>query len=88
MLIALAIEKAGTTDRTAVKTALREVSSAPGEVVGPGEWAKAVQLLKDGKDINYEGASGSHEFDRNGDVSGFIGKFVVDGDSYKQIAIF
>ncbi len=88
MLIALAIEKAGTTDRAAVKTALREVSSAPGEVVGPGEWAKAVQLLKDGKDINYEGASGSHEFDKNGDVAGFIGKFVVDGDSYKQIAIF
>ena len=88
MLIALAIEKAGTTDRTAVRDALREVANAPGEIVGPGEWTKAVQLLADGKDINYEGVSGSHEFDDNGDVSGFIGKFVVDGDSYKQIAIF
>lgn len=88
MLIALAIEKAGSTDRTAVRDALREVANEPGEVVGPGEWAKAVQLLSEGKDINYEGASGSHEFDDNGDVAGFIGKFVVEGDSYKQIAIF
>ncbi len=88
MLIALAIEKAGTTDREAVKNALREVASAPGEVVGPGEWAKAVKLIGEGKDINYEGASGSHEFDPNGDVAGYIGKYVVDGDSYKQIAVF
>jgi len=88
MLIALAIEKAGSTDRTAVRDALREVSNAPGEIVGPGEWSKAVQLLADGKDINYEGVSGSHEFDDKGDVAGFIGKFVVEGDSYKQTAIF
>jgi len=88
MLIALAIEKAGTTDRDAVRSALRDVANAPGEVVGPGEWAKAVALIADGKDINYEGASGSHEFDANGDVAGFIGKFVVDGDSYTQVAIF
>lgn len=88
MLIALAIEKAGSTDREAIKMALREVANAPGEIVGPGEWAKAVKLIADGKDINYEGASGSHEFDENGDVAGAIGKFIVDGDSYKQIAIF
>ena len=88
MLIALAIEKAGGTDRTAVRDALREVANAPGEVVGPGEWEKALALLAAGKDINYEGVSGSHEFDANGDVAGFIGKFVVDGTSYKQTAIF
>ncbi|OED44194.1 hypothetical protein AB833_02220 [Chromatiales bacterium (ex Bugula neritina AB1)] len=88
MLIALAIEKAGSVDRTKVRDALREVANAPGEQIGPGEWKKAVALLADGKDINYEGVSGSHEFDENGDVAGFIGKFVVDGDSYKQTAIF
>ena len=67
--------------------ALREVAMAPGEKVGPGEWAKAVALIKDGKDIDYDGASGSAEFDEYGDVGGCIGKFVVDGDGYKQIAI-
>lgn len=88
MLIALAIEKAGSTDRAAVKAALREVAGEPGEIVGPGEWAKAVELIKEGKDINYEGASGSHEFDENGDVSGYIGKYVVSGDSYEQVGTF
>lgn len=88
MLIALAIQKAGSTDRTAVKDALRSVANAPGEVVGPGEWAKARELIAAGKDINYEGVAGTHEFDENGDVSGYIGKYVVEGDSYKQTKIF
>lgn len=88
MLIALAIEKAGSTDRTAIRDALRDVSNAPGEVILPGEWKKAVELIAAGKDINYEGVSGQHEFDAVGDVTGYIGKFVVKGDSYEQIAIF
>lgn len=88
MLIALAIEKAGSTDRAAVKDALRFVANAPGEKIGPGEWAKAVKLLAEGKDIDYEGAGGSAEFDDKGDVKGFIGKYVVEGDSYKQVGTF
>lgn len=87
-LAALAVEKAGSTDRTKMIQALRDVASAPGEVIGPADWAKAKELIKAGKDINYEGAGGSYEFDANGDVTGYIGKFIVDGDTYKQIAIF
>jgi branched-chain amino acid transport system substrate-binding protein len=87
-LAALAVEKAGSADRGKMIQALRDVATAPGEVVGPGDWAKAKELIKAGKDINYEGAGGSYEFDANGDVTGFIGKFIVDGDTYKQIAIF
>ncbi|MFO1091432.1 MAG: ABC transporter substrate-binding protein [Hyphomicrobiales bacterium] len=87
-LAALAVEKAGSSDKTLIAKALREVASAPGEVVGPGEWQKAKDLIKAGKDINYEGAGGSYEFDANGDVTGYIGKFVVDGDKYKQVGIF
>ena len=86
-LTLLAIEKAGSTDRTKMAAALREVASAPGEKVGPGEWAKAKQLISEGKDIDYDGAGGAYDFDANGDVRGYVGKFVVDGDSYKQIAV-
>ena len=86
-LTLLAIEKAGSADRTKMAAALRDVATAPGEKVGPGEWAKAKALIKAGKDIDYDGAGGAYEFDANGDVTGFIGKFVVDGASYKQIAI-
>lgn len=89
MLAALAIEKAGSTaDRAKIRDALREVANAPGEVVGPGDWAKAKKLIAEGKDINYEGAGGSAEFDANGDVQGYIGKYVVDGKTYKRIAVF
>ena len=87
-LVALAVEKAGSADRAKMAAALREVASAPGEKVGPGEWAKAKALLKEGKDIDYDGAGGAYDFDKMGDVTGFIGKFVVDGDKYKQIGIF
>lgn len=87
-LALLAIEKAGSADRAKMAAALREVASAPGEKIGPGEWAKAKELIKAGTDIDYEGAGGSYEFDKNGDVTGYIGKFVVEGDKYKQTGIF
>jgi branched-chain amino acid transport system substrate-binding protein len=86
-LALLAIEKVGSADRAKMAAALRAVASAPGEKVGPGEWGKAKALLAAGKDIDYDGASGNHDFDANGDVKGFIGKFVVDGDKFKQTAI-
>ncbi len=87
MLAALAIEKAGSTDRTAVRDALREVASPPGEVIEPGEWAKAKELIAAGQDIDYVGASGPHDFDEKGDVNGVIGHFVLDGESYKEIGV-
>ncbi len=86
-LTMLAIEKAGSADKTKMAAALREVASAPGEKVGPGEWAKAKELLKAGKDIDYDGAGGAYDFDANGDVLGYIGKFVVDGEKYKQTEV-
>jgi len=78
-LLALAIEKNGSADREGVSKALREVANAPGEVIHPGEWQKAVDLIKAGTDINYEGASGPIEFDENGDVAGGIDYFVIEG---------
>ncbi len=71
VLIALAAEKAGTTtDSAAIRDALRDVANSPGEVVGPGvdSIKHALELIRDGKDINYEGAGGSQDFDANGDV--------------------
>ncbi len=69
-LLALAIEKAGSTDGTAMRDALREVSRAPGVEILPGEWEKAKQALAEGQDIDYVGAAGSQDFDTNGDVPG------------------
>ncbi len=81
MVIALAAQKAGSTDPEAIRDNLREIANPPGEVILPGQWEKAVKLLADGEDINYEGASGSVDFDKNGDVPGAIGHWEIqDGE--------
>ena len=87
MLIALAIEKAGGTDRASISAALRSIASPPGIKIGPGEWKKAVAALKRGDDIDYEGAAGSHNFDAAGDVSGVIGEYGIVGDTFKELGI-
>jgi branched-chain amino acid transport system substrate-binding protein len=86
-VLALAIEKAGSADREGLNTALREVANEPGEVILPGEWEKAKQLIADGQDINYEGATGSVEFDENGDVPGVIEQLVIEGDSFIPVGL-
>jgi ABC-type branched-subunit amino acid transport system substrate-binding protein len=82
ILIALAAEKAGTTtDSAKIRDALRDVATAPGEKVGPGVagLTRAFELIADGKDINYEGAGGSQDFDSNGDVASTIEIWQVKG---------
>jgi ABC-type branched-subunit amino acid transport system substrate-binding protein len=51
-----------------IRDNMRAVSGPPGEIILPGEFAKAFELLAEGKQINYEGAAGSVDFDKNGDV--------------------
>ena len=51
-----------------IRDNLRVVANPPGEIIMPGEFEKAFGLLKAGKKINYEGAGGSVDFDKNGDV--------------------
>jgi branched-chain amino acid transport system substrate-binding protein len=68
MLIALAIEQAGEVSSTAIAAALKLVS-ADGEVVTGANIASALQKVRSGADINYEGAAGPVDFDDNGDVT-------------------
>ncbi|MEL6234538.1 MAG: ABC transporter substrate-binding protein [Pseudomonadota bacterium] len=79
-LMALAIEKAGSADRTLIAAALREVANAPGEVIYPGEWEKAKALIAAGEAINYEGATGTLDFDAAGDVPGVYSLHKVTDD--------
>jgi ABC-type branched-subunit amino acid transport system substrate-binding protein len=67
-LIALAAEKAGSNDGTAIRDALRDVSNDPGTPISPGPdgWADAIAAIENGEDINYEG-TGELEWDDAGD---------------------
>ena len=51
-----------------IRDQIRPVADPPGTFVGPGEFDKAFKLLDEGHLINYEGASGSVDFDASGDV--------------------
>ena len=83
-LMALAIEKNGSAEREGLAAALREVASAPGEKILPGEWQKAKELIAAGTDINYEGAGGPLDFDEAGDVDGIIVELAVEGGEFVE----
>ena len=56
-LIMLAMQAAGSSESADYKGKIMEVANAPGEKIYPGELAKALQILADGGDIDYVGAS-------------------------------
>jgi ABC-type branched-subunit amino acid transport system substrate-binding protein len=75
--LAFAMQKANSAQPVQIAPALRRVSGGVknAQVIGVGEYAKGIELLKAGKDINYDGASGNLEFDENGDVT--TGNYIV-----------
>ncbi len=70
--VALAIERAGKATGEAIRDNLRAVANPSGEKVYYGEWAKAISLLKEGKEINYQGVSGDIDFNATGGVTSKI----------------
>ena len=63
----LAAVKACSAAGPKLKTQLRAVSGPPGKKVTYRKLDQAVKLLLAGKDINYEGAWGPIDWDKNGD---------------------
>jgi ABC-type branched-subunit amino acid transport system substrate-binding protein len=51
-----------------IRDQLRNVANPPGTFIAPGQFELAFKLLEAGKTINYEGASGTVDFDAQGDV--------------------
>ncbi|KAF5422707.1 MAG: branched-chain amino acid transport system substrate-binding protein [Candidatus Methanocomedens sp.] len=66
-VIALAIEKAGSANGTAIRDNIRAVANPPGVEVT--DIAEGLRLIREGTDINYQGASGDVNFDENGDIT-------------------
>lgn len=81
ILIALAIEQAGTTtDPVKLRDALYAVSRKDNKAFGPGELVDALAAIRRGQPIHYTGASGDLELDDNGNVvAGYIVWHVKQG---------
>ncbi|MCQ3804120.1 MAG: ABC transporter substrate-binding protein [Acidimicrobiia bacterium] len=74
--LALAAQAAGSLDGAAIRDQLRAIGSPPGETVlgTPDGVAEGLRLLAAGRQIDYEGAANSLDWDSNGDLlQGYIG---------------
>lgn len=59
------------------------MSSAPGTAVT--DPCKAMEMVKKGEDIDYQGASGNVDIDENGDVIGSYDVWTVKDDGTLEI---
>lgn len=76
-LMALAAEYSGEASGSGIQSAIQTVANPPGTTILPGEWAKALTEIAAGRDINYEGASGTTDLDASGDP--LISQYAVWG---------
>ena len=80
--IALAAEAAGSTDGAEIRDQLARIGAPGGDlfVPGPAGVADALEAVRDGDDINYEGAATTLDWNDVGDVTtGFIEIWQYDG---------
>ncbi len=83
-LIALAMQAAGSTDRTAIRDAMLSVANAPGEPILPGEIAKGLEILANGGEIDYVGATGV-ELIGPGEAAGRYRIYEIDDGDFQTI---
>jgi branched-chain amino acid transport system substrate-binding protein len=71
-ILGLAIAQAGKHESAAIRDAIRKVTGTEGQAIhaGPEGFKKALQLIKDGKLVRYEGVIGPVSFDQYGDITG------------------
>ncbi|BAU09996.1 hypothetical protein LEP3755_04740 [Leptolyngbya sp. NIES-3755] len=77
-ILVLAAQAAKSNTGEAIKNQLREVTNAPGEEVS--DVCKGLELLRQGRQINYQGASGNVDIDEAGDVVGSYDVWTVGPD--------
>jgi neutral amino acid transport system substrate-binding protein len=78
ILMMLAAEAAKANTGEGIQSKIREVAAGPGEEVT--DPCKALALVKEGKPVNYQGASGNVDIDANGDVVGSYDVWTVKPD--------
>ena len=84
-LIILAAQAAGSADRAAIQSKILDVANAPGEQIGPGELAKALMILAEGGEVDYQGAS-NVELDEGGNTFGSYQEFEIRNNMFDVVA--
>ena len=88
--IALAAEAAGSREGAALRDALVSVASPPGLTVLPGAAGieAGLEAVRDGNDVNYEGAATTLDWNADGDVTtGHVGIWAYVGGAIVEQAV-
>jgi branched-chain amino acid transport system substrate-binding protein/neutral amino acid transport system substrate-binding protein len=82
-LLVLAAEAAKTPTGTGIRDKLRQVANPPGEEVT--DVCRALALIREGRKINYQGASGTVDFSDQGDVTGSYDIWTIQPDGELKV---
>jgi neutral amino acid transport system substrate-binding protein len=82
-LLVLAAQAAQENTGVGIANKIREVANAPGTEVT--DVCQGLKLLREGQDINYQGASGNVDVDANGDVVGVYDVWTVTADGKIEV---
>ncbi|WP_425050608.1 ABC transporter substrate-binding protein [Psychromarinibacter sp. S121] len=83
-LLALAMAAGGEATSAAAAANLLDVANAPGEPILPGELAKALEILAEGGEIDYVGAT-NVELIGPGEAAGTYREYMVEGSAYSTV---
>ncbi|HVA36545.1 MAG TPA: ABC transporter substrate-binding protein [Candidatus Dormibacteraeota bacterium] len=85
-LLALAVEAAKSDSPAAIAAKMRDVANPPGTPVY--DFASGAKLLRAGKKVNYQGASGPCDFDESHNIVSNFAVWTLEGMGLKQVALF
>ena len=85
-LIILAMQAGNSADRSSIANNVMGVANEPGTKIYPGELGKALKILKEGGEVNYEGAT-NVEFSEVGEASGSYKELEIGGGKFNTIQV-
>ena len=83
-LLVLAMQAAGSNNRTAIASNVTAVANSPGEKIMPGELGKGLRILANGGAVDYVGAS-NVELIGEGESSGSYLEFEIKGKAFVRV---
>ena len=85
-LLMLAMQAAGSSERADIQAKMMAVANAPGEEIAVGELAKGLQILADGGEVDYTGAT-NVEFNEVGEVFGSYKELEIKNGKFETIRV-
>ena len=83
-LMILAMQAGNSSDRASIAANIMNVANAPGEIILPGQLAKGLDILSNGGQINYQGAT-NVEFTAVGESTGSFKELEIGNGKFNTI---